>query len=634
MLGERILSKICRRAAVYNNRSSNQLLAPSPLFLGIVGSNLAASVGVGAENPFNPFGVAISPSSWLLGRRMIEAGPRIFVQEIDSYRFSVGLEGSFDMADRYFDWDVNYTYGDIRRADTNFGEINVQRVQTALSDACVTTPSCVPLNVFGGIPGNPDPVAGDAGSITPAMVNYITFVGHDTAGSQLRNYTANLTGELFQMPAGPLGFATGYEYRQVEGFDSPDALVTSGITSGNARQPTAGAVTVDELYLEFAVPILSGVTGAERLDFSVAARWSDYDTFGDTVNGKVGIEWQPIDDLLVRATYSQGFRAPTVSELFAGQADSFPMISDPCNGLDSDGDGLPDTNPGLPGCAGVPGTYSQPNAQIRITVGSNPNLTPETSDSVTFGMVYSPSWLDGFDVTVDYYNIELENAISVLGPQSILNACANSMQLCSLITRSPLGLVNNILAAGVNVSTFEVEGVDFLASYAFPETPWGFFRLVWDGAYQGKNEQVAPDFSGGRSVTTNFLGFNSGDIAYTRWKSSLDANWSYGDWEATYGVQYVHGLNETCAIPAAFGFCNRDLNGDGTNESRHIGGTTYHDAQVSYHLSEYDTRVSFGVQNLFDKGPPISTTAFANSFNVADYRTPGRFPYVRVTVDF
>ncbi|MDX1570537.1 MAG: TonB-dependent receptor, partial [Xanthomonadales bacterium] len=330
-----------------------------------------------------------------------------------------------------------------------------------------------------------------------------------------------------------------------------------------------------------------------------------------------------------------------IGELFGGQGDSFPTISDPC----SDMLGLSDPASAQPqdvvnNCIsqGVPadGSYVQPNPQIRITVGSNPNLQPETSESVTFGFVYSPSWLDGLDLTVDYYNIELDDAIGFVGPQTTLNACAQSLQLCNLIERGVIGQVTDLLAAGVNVNSFEVEGVDFLASYSFPETDFGFFRVVWDGAYQGKNEQTAPDFGNpdGGTVFTNFLGFNAGDTAFTRWKSNLDVNWSYGDWEATYGIQYIHGLDETCAIPAAFGFCNLDRDGDGSNEARRIGGTSYHDMQLSYHLSDYDTRLTFGVNNIWDKGPPLSTTAFANSYNAADYRTPGRFPYVRVTVDF
>ncbi|MDX1570594.1 MAG: TonB-dependent receptor plug domain-containing protein, partial [Xanthomonadales bacterium] len=200
--------------ASYNRRESDQLLAPTPLFLGLFGSNLAANVGVGAQNPFNPFGVDLLASSWLLGRRMIENGPRVFNQDVDSYRFGLGFEGSFELWDRYFDWDMNYVYGEIEREDTNFGLINVARVRDALSNDCVngTIAGCVPLNVFGGIPGNPNPDAGDPGSMTQAMLDYITFVSKDTFGNELTNYTANLTGELFELPAGPLGFAVGYEY--------------------------------------------------------------------------------------------------------------------------------------------------------------------------------------------------------------------------------------------------------------------------------------------------------------------------------------------------------------------------------------------------------------------------------------
>ncbi len=627
-----------RVEATFNRRQSDQLLAPTPLFLGLFGANLAERVGVAADNAFNVFGVELAASSFLLGRRLIEAGPRIFRQDNDSFRFGFGLEGSFEAFDRYFDWDVNYVYGDIDQTDVNQGRVNVQRVQSALSgQPCrddVNGDGCVELNIFGG--QGPD----GQGTITPAMLNYILYTENEASGNQLLDYTANLTGELFEMPAGPLGFAVGYEHREEEGFDSPDALVSAGITSGNARQPTRGSFSVDEFYLELAVPLLSGVTGAERLDLSLATRWSDYDTFGDTLNSKIGIEWQPIDDLLLRATFSEGFRAPQIAELFAGQGDAFPTISDPCNSVDTDGDGVFDTVPALPGCAGIPNGYVQANPQIRITTGSNPNLDPETSESTTFGFVYSPSWADGLDITVDYYKIELENTIATTGAVTILQTCANTGTiLCDLITRNPQGIVTDLLNANTNLGGTEIEGVDFLVSYAFPETDWGFFRVVMDAAYQGTNEnQVLAQDGSGDFFTQNLLGFNIGDGSFARWRSNIDANWSYGDWEATWGIQYIHGSEEACnpADWGAFGFCNAggDADGDGFQDNRRIGGAAYHDMQVSYFLSEYDTRLTFGVNNIFDKGPPLSVTAFANSFNVADYRVPGVFPYVRMTVDF
>ena len=632
--------------ASFNNRKSDQLLAPTPLFLGCCGfgSNLAANVPIDAGNSFNPFGITLNPSSYILGRRLVEAGPRILNQDVDSFRFALGLEGSFELGERYWDWDVNYGYGEIDRTDRNFGRVNVQRVLQALSgQPCrddVFSDGCVELNLFGGqgADGN--------GTITPEMLNYILYTENQAFGNTLRNYTGNITTELLDMPAGPLGVALGYEHREEEGFDSPDALVSAGITSGTARGPTSGSFSVDEFYVEFAVPLLSGVTGAERLDLSLSSRWSDYDVFGDTVNSKIGLEWQPIDDLLLRATFSEGFRAPSINELFGGASDSFPLLTDPCNGLDTDGDGVGDTTPNLAGCAGVPGSYQQSNSQIRITVGSNPNLTPESSESVTFGFVYSPSWLDGMDLTIDYYNIELDNTLTRVGASAILNNCANTgTVLCDRVTRGPSGAVLDLLNSTTNIGGSEVEGVDFLVSYSFPETDYGFFRVVWDGAYQGTNKNTVLASNGSNQlVRQNLLGRNIGDGAFTRWKSNVDVNWSYGDWEATWGVQFVLGSEEVCEstptvngpISGTFGFCNSgpDSDNSGFQDNRHIGSATYHDVQLSYHLSEYDTRLTFGVNNLFDKGPPISVTAFANSFNVADYRVPGVFPYVRATIDF
>lgn len=617
--------------ATYNQRKSDQLLAPTPLFLGLFGSGFASGVGVSAANPFNPFGIDLLPSTWLLGRRMVEAGPRNFFQDVDNFRFGIGFEGSFQIGERYFDWDVNYVYGDRSRDDIAEGRVNVQRVQNALGANCGNIAGCVPLNVFGGQGANGE------GTITPAMLNYILYTEQSTRGNILRDYSANLTGELFDLPAGPLGFAIGYEKRQEEGFDQPDALVASGITSGNARQPTNGSFSVDEFYAEIAVPLLAGVTGAERLDLSLAMRYSDFDTFGDTTNFKIGLEWQPIADLLVRGTWAEGFRAPNIAELFSGQGDSFPTISDPCSDFNGVTDGSVATAQQIQNCIsqGVPadGSYVQANAQIRITTGSNPNLSPETSESYTIGIVYSPSWLDGLDITLDYYDIELDDSISSIGAQTILNACATSLNFCELIQRNSIGGVTDLLAAGTNIGGNQVQGVDMLTTYSFPETKFGFFRAAWDIAYQSENIRIAADSSGNPTIVNDRVGFDVGDGAFARWKSTLDINWSYGDWDATWGMQYIHGLRESCAVPPAFGFCNiNDANGNPTQ--RKLGAVTYHDVQVSYHLSQYDTRFTLGVDNIFDKGPPLSTTAFANSYNAADYRTPGAFPYLRITTDF
>ncbi|MEM1089473.1 MAG: TonB-dependent receptor [Pseudomonadota bacterium] len=638
--------------AQFNNRQSSQLLAPTPLFLGLFGTNLGARTGIAADNAFNPFGVELSESDgFFLGRRLVEAGPRIFRQDVDLFRFSLAVDGALELKDRYLDWQLAFTHSDIDQSDRNSGRVNMQRVGNALSGApCrddVTGDGCVELNLFGGQGPQGE------GTITPAMLSYLLYSDNESFGSTLNNLTANVAGRLLTLPAGSVGFALGLERRQEKGFDSPDPLVAAGLTSGTARQPTSGDFEVDEVYLELAVPLLTGLTGARRLDLSLSSRWSSYDTFGQTLNSKLGIQWQPLESLLLRATFSEGFRAPSIGELFGGRGDGFPQLIDPCNGIDTDGDGQADRRSEAPGCSNVPADYSQASSQIRITQGANPELQPETANTFTAGFVYSPGWSAGLDITVDYYNIQLDNAIATIGAQTILNTCAASgTTFCDLLSRTSSGAISELLDLPANSGTARVEGVDMLLSYSFAETDWGFFRLVLDGAYQGENSRVlpAPD---GQSVRINSLGQSKGDQAYVRWKGNLDLNWSYRDWEATYGLNFIHSSLEDCGVPAAFGLCNVgvDTNGDGRNDTgtrdrngdglvdgadlaRRIGSVTYHDTQLSYYLDSFDTRVSLGVNNLWNKGPPLSTIAFVNSFNVADYRVPGRFGYFRVTVDF
>ena len=218
---------------------------------------------------------------------------------------------------------------------------------------------------------------------------------------------ANISGEVFELPAGYLAFAAGYEKRWQSGYDQPDALIAAGITSGNSRQPTSGSFSVEEVYLEVAIPLISDVEFVEQVDLELATRYSDYSNFGDTTNSKVGLKWRINEDVLVRGTWSEAFRAPSLSELFLGNSDSFATLIDPCNGGEA-------ANANSPGCAGIPAAYEQPNPQIRTTVGGNSDLAPEEAESFTYGFVYSPAQVDGLSITFDVFDIEVDNAVSTL----------------------------------------------------------------------------------------------------------------------------------------------------------------------------------------------------------------------------
>lgn len=651
--------------ALYNRRESAQFLAPTPLFIGRFGVTNGSDqyIGIGANNPYNPTGIDLNGSgNWadpgllvLLGRRMVEQGNRKFRQQNDTYYYNLGLEGFID-AGTGWDWSVSYAFNQNDQLRKTEGLVNMDRVTAALSNACVTDSACVPLNLFGG-----------PGSITQDMLDYIGFVGHDSSQTKLLTYDAIVSSELAELPAGPLGFAFGYEHRRHSGYSQPDALVVTGATSGNAETPTRGSYLVNEFFTEFNVPLLSDVPAAQTLELSLAARYSDYDNFGTNTSAKAGLRWKPIDDLLIRATYSEAFRAPSIFESFLGLRDSYPQLSDPCNGVDTDGDGVPDTNPNdvqgqqgsLPGCAGIPGNYTQNNPQIRITQGGNVNLTPETADSLTIGMVYEPSYVDGLVFTIDYYDISIDNVITSISAATILNACAASgTTLCDMMDRSAGGFIDDIRSVTTNANRLSVKGVDFVVSYA-KDTDYGLFNFTLDSSYTDEyitsvQDYIATADNNNVPVYVDFNAFNTSGsdnsvaAGLYRLKSNLSVNWNYGDWGVFYQARYIAGYEESCNpdfndqiqpgdVPDGFLWCTYASsvnNENGTLNRRHIGGTTYHDIQTQYNLSDYDTTFSFGIQNLFDKAPPLSALAFANSFNSSYYDGAGRRWYFSVVKRF
>jgi iron complex outermembrane recepter protein len=612
---------------LYNERQSAQELAANPLTFGLAGSGVARFT-IPANAVTNPFGQDITFASFRPTNF-----PRHFAQDVDTFRFGGGFDGSFDLADRSFSWDVNYVYSQNETHTRADGLYNLDQLRAGLTctAAQAATGACLPLDIYHG-----------AEAFTQAMVNYAGFVQQDNQESKLHNYSANITGDVFELPAGPLGFAAGYEYRRESGFDQPDALVASGRSTGNIRQPTTGGFSLDEFYVEFNIPVLKDLPGAEVLEFSLAARYSDYSTFGDTTNGKFGFRWKPIADLLVRGNYSEGFRAPNIGELFSGQSDSFPQLADPCSIQLGPGGVIAYTPVGTPveaGCraAGVPvGTYQQSNPQIRITVGSNPNLQPENAVTKTLGLVYSPSYVEGLDFYLDWYNIKLTNTIAAFGGSFIINQCAldptQTSSFCSSIVRDSGGNVVDLLAAGVNAGVYDLEGYDFTASYKW-DTSFGKFRVNWDSSYISKYTQEVPKGSGATSVVGNYFTF----APFWQLKSNIDLAWQYADFGATLGARYLSALDEDCFNAEARGF--DDLCAKPGIESpifygaeNTIDDVWYFDLQGTWD-APWNARVTAGVNNVFDEDPPVAYSAFANSFD-PQYEVPGRFWYVQYTQKF
>ena len=618
----------------YGNRKSEQALAPTPLFIGTAFGDTGFTLS--ADNPFSPYDFDVTTDQdvldadpnaremFLFGRRMMEAGFRSFKQNVDQFQFNGGFEGVIEFADREFFWDANYTYADITQNTSTDGLLNMDRVAQAIGDPANCTGECTPLNLFGGAPN----VIGE-GTITQEMLDYITFTAQDELNSSLESYSANISGELLELPAGYLAFASGYEKRWQSGYDQPDAIIAAGITSGNARQPTSGAFSVEEVYLELAVPLLSDMPGVEQLDLELATRYSDYSNFGDTTNSKIGLKWRINDDLLVRGTWSEAFRAPSLDELFSGNSDSFAPLTDPCNGGAAG-------NPELPGCAGIPANYEQPNTQIRTTVGGNANLEAEEAESFTYGFVYSPEAVEGLSITFDIFDIEVDNAVSSVGAQTILNACAQTgVNLCSLIERGAGGNVVDLFNGQVNLGGQTTSGFDYNVAYNF-ETEYGDFRVNWDGTYVDERTTIVVDPVTNTSTEFNDAGLAGDRDVVPRLRTNLAVTWAYDDWTANWLVRFIGHTTEECSIDGDTldqQLCSdpsEELGGDSFNE---LEDMAYHDVSLGYAVND-NLRITLGVNNLFDTDPEVSYSTFANSFDPSMYEIPGQFFYSRVNLNF
>lgn len=625
-----------KASSTYNNRRSEQLLAAMPVVLGTVANGNSGTIQISKDSIYNPFGAPVVR----IQRRATETGGRSFSQNDDTFQFTGALEGEFQLADRYFYWDAGWTYANNKSNDKTDGLFNVLALRQALGPSmlvngnpiCVSTPGdattviagCVPLNLLGA-----------EGSITPDQLAFSTFQAHDQVGFEMLDYFANLSGDLFELPGGTAGFALGLEHRRESGFDRPDALIATGNTTGNSRTATNGQTTVDEGYLELSLPMLKDLPFAKELTFSLATRVSDYDAFGSTTRSKFGFQWKPIDDLMIRGNWSQGLRAPSILELFQGVGDNFPTIQDPCNNVRFGNLSAAEQQACI--AQGVPnGGYEQPNTQIQTQVGGNPNLTPETAVTRTLGFVYSPNYLPGFDLSLDWWKIHMSNIISGIGAQRILDNCVTSLNTdpntCSLFTRNSDGSIANLLDAGVNSEASNTEGYDLTVNYVLPENKFGRFSFTWDTTYLADIDDA---FGSEVGVYTTFN--NNWRI-----RSNLTARWEMGDFGATWAARYYSHQTEDCQFLVDYGFndlCSdpdRTI-GDGLGGSQpaaenKIGATTYSDITV-YWNTPWNGKVTVGVNNVFDRDPPYSVQAFANSFD-PQYEVPGRFFYLRLNQRF
>ncbi len=569
----------------YQATQTESIAAPTPP------DSAGDGLFVPSTNPFNPFGEDVA-FLW----RATEAGPRKSRTDVDSYRYL----GGFKFKDLPKNWsaEVAFLYTETNVVDYSYaGFLSVAKTQAALND---TNPATA-LNVFGDGLGINNRQTIRSLVVRPRNDGLAYNYGVDFKAS----------GELFDLPAGPVKLAIGGEYREeslTQGFSVPQGVV---VATGGAG--SSGDRDVRSLFYEFSIPVTSdkwNIPGVKKLEFSIAQRVDDYSDFGDTAKPKFGFAWKPMTGLLFRGGYSEGFRAPSLPQLFTSSVGSFDTVRNPRTGLTND---------------------------VPITTGGNPALLPETSYGYSLGFIVDPPFLPGFSVAVDFFRIEQRNLVSQPSAQYIIN------NLPGNVTFNANNEITNIDSTFQNLGTVVTDGFDVDVNYEV-ETKIGTFTL--DTKFTLMNSYEAAILPGDPheefADTHQLPDFKlTGSIFYTRggFEAGVTLNYidSYDDiiYDETAPVRKV-GSFTTLDLQASYEFTfsagelpnyGKDKGGSGKAAKEMVPG-----ALSGWKKWLNGTRLTVGCDNVGDVEPPFSN--LTEGYDTATGNSTGRFIYASIRKRF
>ncbi|HXD37263.1 MAG TPA: TonB-dependent receptor [Rhodanobacter sp.] len=606
----------------FNHTQSAGQDAPAPTAAGLSNDGWYVS----KNNPINPFGVTFGTDpadptdpdgGYGFNTRLTGAGTRLHTYDTKNVQVNTGLRGAFGSSS--WSWAATVDYAHANRLQRDYNEINIAAFQAAINSG---------VNIFDQ--------ANQGDSIRSGVDDPVYVFTNSTKQIQL-----DANGELWELPAGTMQLAVGGLYRQrtMNYTVTPDAVLN--LETGRCEvlqeacgSPGRGRDNVKELYAETLIPLLSEQPFAYSLNLDLGIRASDYSTTGTTTNKKIAIEWRPIQDLLVRGTVSQVFRAPNLDELYDGVTLVQPSPTDPCAHLSA-----AELAQHPVACQSVPVDWPG-NSPLQVntyyaganTVGAT--LKPEQGKSIDLGFVYNPSWLEDVSTSVDFWHIYLQDLLTPIQASTVLNACfANdSSPFCSLIhrldttTKQP-GNIRVIDTPVVNLGNLSTTGIDFTLNYKIPHFDLGNidpgnFRASFASTYTSTyKNNPAPGLPGG--VTTDYAGTYTTQFGnLTRWRGTLTLNWQKDNWNAQWQSRYInHAIN---------------LNADVvTGADAPMGSVIYHAIQLGYKVPSIHTSFDIGVDNLFDHAPPLVYQNGGNyNVDVSTYDAMGRYYWARATVKF
>ncbi|MGL1955994.1 MAG: TonB-dependent receptor [Colwellia sp.] len=465
---------------------------------------------VEADAPGNPF------NRWVYMRRRLSE--RNTTTDTTPLHVRLGFNGDFTNTESW-SWTVDAVHSEIKAEHNYASQINLDTLAIAVNPTeCAQTEGCVPLNVF---------VDTEDMLLEPHMVHGL----QDVSEGETNILMLNAMGELWELPAGTMQLAVGAEYRTEEVSRVFDDIRAEYNLSGFSKRENVVPPkrTVTELYAEMSIPLLTDAPLAKHLSVELAARYSNYDDVGDKVVPSVNVFYKPIDDLLLRVNYAQGFRAPTLWDLHRGTIytdnPTADFELDPCAGASWEEYAL---------CQGFGAQVDQAaSEEYSWQSGANPDLEPETSESINFGLVWTPSFIEGFSMTFDYWDVEIEDSPSRTTSVMFLeNAKSNGTQFADNITRNAeTNVVEWYNSIPLNIGNSEYSGYDVELDYHFPSTAIGNFRIKYTLAHmiEGRSKY------GSTSDWTP----EKGRWSWIPNKQSVKLFWDKNAWNASYSI--FHG---------------------------------------------------------------------------------------------
>jgi outer membrane receptor protein involved in Fe transport len=621
---------------LYNRTRSGFQFASLPL------DATSDNIVIAANNVYNPFGVAfggvdgVNPDAKY---RLLGLGPRF------SDSTSTTAEGNFGFKGALFDtgwnWDLFSQYGRLDQTEAISGYFFSNLLSQALGPSFIGaggvptcgTPAapisgCTPIDIF----DVNDPLTATAAQ--KAAFQAIS-TGYNTDHTYTtRNFALDLNGKVLTLPAGDMQASAGVDYRWQEGLFQADQIVQGqppyGLTceissetcTGNARLHYSNT----DVYGELFAPLLKDQFLAKALNVDLGIRYSKYTLFDANTKGQIKLEYRPVSDLLIRGTFSQIYRAPTVQDLAQAPASSSTGYVDPCNGLTA---AKAAANPNyLKACANVAldGSFQEQDAQINGVLQSNPHLKPEQGEVATYGFVYDSSLLPNFSFSADFWHYTITNVLTQIDPTFASNQCiaTGAPLYCNLAVRygagANAGQIQAYLQPTENVGTLKTDGVDIGLKYAVRNTPIGTFKFSTDVTHMNSHSNSP----GGGAPTVEYAGTYSRQFGNeTKWRGLLSASWGLAGFQALVTEQWIGKLE----IPNGQQFAPPPL-----SPNIYIPNIYYTNASVGYNFPTR-TYIQFGMDNVFNRNPPYfyqNNVLNANT-DVATYDVLGRRWYVSFT---